>query len=139
MRFRYLLIVVLFLVFVGAVSAETFMPDQGLFAFREVEIIEINDVNFTIPTDYEEIQSNNTFKEFKFKNDKLNISVVDNGTVDKVKSNKTIKSGKTMLGSVDGYLVDRNGTYTFSYHEGDKLVVITSKDMSLMMGVMGKD
>ena len=44
-----------------------------------------------------------------------------------------------MFGSVEGYLVDKNGTYTFSYTEDDKLVVVKSKDMSLMMGAIGKD
>ncbi len=140
MNIRPVIVIVLFFLFVGAVSAETFMPEEGLFAFREVEIIKINDVNFTIPTDFEEIASNDTFREFEFENEKINISVVDNGTVEKVNSNNTtVKSGKTMLGSVNGYLVDMNGTFTFSYHEDEKLVVISSKDMSLMMGVMGKD
>ena len=44
-----------------------------------------------------------------------------------------------MFGSVEGYLVDKNGTYTFSYKEDEKLVVIKSKDMALMIGAMGKD
>jgi hypothetical protein len=44
-----------------------------------------------------------------------------------------------MVGSQEGYLVDKNGTFTFSYKEGGKLVTIKSKDMALMMGAMGKD
>lgn len=44
-----------------------------------------------------------------------------------------------MLGSAEGYLVDNNGTYTFSYTLDDKLVIITSKDMSLMIGIIEKN
>ena len=44
-----------------------------------------------------------------------------------------------MLGSVEGYLIDRNGTYAFSFMENNTLVTVSSKDMTLMMGVIGKD
>jgi hypothetical protein len=44
-----------------------------------------------------------------------------------------------MLGSVEGYLVDRNGSYTFSFFENETLVTVGSNDMTLMMGVIGKD
>ena len=94
-----------------------------------------------MPTDYEVTFENSTEMHFKNSGDKLEISVVENGTVKKVKENKTknITSGKTMLGPVEGYLVDKNGTYTFSYEDNDKLVVIKSENMPLMIGVMEKD
>ena len=41
-----------------------------------------------------------------------------------------------MLGSAEGYLIDDNGTYTFSYRADEKLVVIKSSDMSVMIGAM---
>lgn len=44
-----------------------------------------------------------------------------------------------MFGSVEGYLVDRNGSYTFSFTEDGNLITVSSKDMSLMIGVIGKD
>ena len=141
MKFKYLFAMILVLVCVGFASAETFTPDHGNFAYREVEIFEINDINFTVPTDYEDTFENSTEMHFKNSGDKLEISVVENGTVKKVKENKTknITSGKTMLGPVEGYLVDKNGTYTFSYEDNDKLVVIKSENMPLMIGVMEKD
>lgn len=141
MKIRYIIPILILFALVGTVSAETFTPDEGIFAFREVEIHEINGINFTVPTDYEVTFENSTQKDFKYGKDNLKISVTDNGTVKKVKENKTknITSGKTMFGSVEGYLVDKNGTYTFSYKEDGKLVVIKSKDMALMIGAIGKD
>ena len=140
MNFKYILALALLFGLISTVSA-SFMPDEGIFAYREVETFEINSVNFTVPVDYEPTFKNFTHMDFKNGKEKLKISVIDNGTVKKVKENssKNITSGKTMLGSQEGYLVDKNGTYTFSYKEGDKLVVIKSKDMSLMIGAIGKD
>jgi hypothetical protein len=141
MKSRYALAVLLVFAFAGFASAETFTPDEGTFAFREVETFEINGINFTVPTDYEPTFKNSTAMNFKNGKDKLKISVVENGTVKHVKKNraKNITSGKTMLGSVRGYLVDNKGAYTFSYIQDGKLVVIKSKDMPLMIGVIGKD
>ncbi len=141
MKIKYILPVLLLFALIACVSAESFMPNEGIFAFREVEIHEINGINFTVPTDYEVIFENSTQMDFRHDKDKLKISVDENAKVKKVKKNpsKNITSGKTMLGSVEGYLVDKNGTYTFSYKEDGKLVVIKSKDMSLMMGAIGKD
>lgn len=141
MKFRYLLLAVLFFCVIACVNAEVYTPDEGIFAFREVETFEINGINFTVPTDYEPTFENETQMDFKNGEDKLKISVVKDGKVKKVKKDKSknITSEKTMFGSVEGYLVDKNGTYTFSYTEDDKLVVIKSKDMSLMMGAIGKD
>ena len=141
MKLKYLLMVLFIFAALGFVHGETFVPDEGQFAFQEVETFDINGVNFTVPTDYDVTHENDTSMHFKKGKDKLKISVVDNGTVKKVKENKAkkITSSKTMVGSVEGYLVDRNGSYTFSYEEGDKLVVIKSRNMPLMIGAMGKD
>ena len=141
MKFRYLIAIFLVLACIGFASAETFVPTNGTFAYQEVEIFEINGINFTIPTDYDVISEDSTEMQFKNGKDKIKISVVDNGTVKKVNENKTknITSGKTMMGSVNGYLVDKNGTFTFSYKEDGKLVVIKSKNMPLIIGAMGKD
>lgn len=139
MKFRYLLAILLLFALIGFVSAEAFTPEEGTFAFREVENYTLHDINFTVPTEYRLQDSGNDFLDFKHGKDKLKITVVKDGKVEKVKSTKKIKSGKTMLGSQKGYLVDKKGSYTFSYYEGDYLVTIKSKDMSLMIGVMGKD
>lgn len=141
MKLKYIIAPILLFALVACVSAQSFTPNEGIFAFKEVEIHDINGINFTVPTEYEVTFENSTQMDFKHGKDKLKISVVDNGTVKKVKENRTknITSGKTMLGSVEGYLIDNNGTYTFSYKEDSKLVVIKSKDMALMMGAIGKD
>ena len=76
---------------------------------------------------------------FDGNNNTLNISVVENGKIKEVNSTKNVSVSETMLGSVEGYLVDRNGSYTFSFIENDTLVTVSSKDMTLMMGVIGKD
>lgn len=140
MTLKYVLAFVLLFALISTVSA-SFMPDDGIFAYRQVETFEINGVNFTVPVDYEPTFENITHMDFKNGKEKLKISVIDNGTVKKVKENpsKNITSGKTMLGFQEGYLVDKNGTYAFSYKEGDKLVVIKSEDMSLIIGAMGED
>ena len=141
MKLRYILPILLFFGLICCVSAETFMPEEGIFAFREVEVFEINGINFTVPTDYEVTSQNSTEMQFAHGKDKLKISVTENGKIKKVKKDlsKNITAEKTMFGSVKGYFVDKNGTFTFSYKEDGKLVVIKSKDTSLMMGVIGKD
>lgn len=141
MKFRYVLLIFLFFAVVSCVSAETFVPNEGIFAFREVETFEINGINFTVPSDYNITGHNNTGIDFRNSHDNLSISVIKHTNVKKVKSDrsKNITAGKTMLGSAEGYLVDNNGTYTFSYTLDDKLVIITSKDMSLMIGIIEKN
>lgn len=141
MKLRYVVALVALFAVIGVVHAESFMPDEGIFAYRQVEVFEINGINFTVPTDYDVILENDTDMHFKHGKDKLKISVVKDGKVKKVKRNpsKNITSAKTMVGSQEGYLVDKNGTFTFSYKEDGKLVTIKSKDMALMMGAMGKD
>jgi hypothetical protein len=138
MKFKYVLLMLALFALIACVHAEPFTPDEGIFAFRQVDIYEINGVNFTVPTDYELIFENLTEKDFRHDKDKLKISVVEGGKIKEVKSNKTknITSGETMFGAVEGYLVDKNGTYTFSYDSDGKLVVIKSKDMALMMGAI---
>lgn len=141
MNFKYILAILVLFALVGFVHAEAFTPNEGIFAYREVDVHEINGLNFTVPTDYKVTFENGTEMHFKHDADKLKISVVKDGKIKKVRKNpsKNVTSGKTMLGSQKGYLVDRNGTYTFSYREDGKLVVIKSRDMVLMMGAMGKD
>lgn len=141
MKLKILIALLILFAFIGFVSAETFTPNNGTFAFREVEVFEINGINFTVPTEYNVTYEDSTEMDFKNGADKLKITVVDNGTIHKVKSNKTknITSGKTMFGSVEGYLIDKNGTYTFSYKEDGKLITVKSKNMPLMIGAMGKD
>ena len=141
MKLRYVVALVALFAVIGVVHAESFMPDEGIFAYRQVEVFEINGINFTVPTDYDVILENDTDMHFKHDKDKLKISVVKDGKVKKVKRNpsKNITSAKTMVGSQEGYLVDKNGTFTFSYREDGKLITIKSRDMALMMGAMGKD
>ena len=138
MKFRYFLAIIILIACIGFASAETFTPTNGTFAYQEVEIFDVNGINFTVPTSYDVIFENDTEMDFKHDKEKLKISVVENGTVKKVKENMTrnLTSGKTMFGAVEGYLVDNNGTYTFSYKQDDKLVVIKSKNMPLMIGAM---
>jgi hypothetical protein len=141
MKFKYFLAILILFALIGIVYAETYVPTEGNFAFQEVEVFEINGINFTVPTEYNITYQGDTEMDFKNDFNKLKITVVKDGKVHKVKKDpsKNITSGKTMLGSQEGYLVDKNGTYTFSYKEDGKLVVIKSKDMSLMVGAMGKD
>ena len=138
MKLKYLILVAVIFTSIGAASA-AFMPEEGTFAFMEVENYTLHDINFTVPTDYELKDSGDDFLIFKNAKNKLNITVIKDGEIRKVKSTTKVKATDTMLGSQEGYLVDRNGSYTFSYNEGDYLVTIKSKDMHLMIGVMGKD
>lgn len=139
MKFKHILLLLIVLAFIGAVSAQSYVPGEGNFAFREVENYTLHDINFTVPTDYNLKDSGDDFLTFKDGKNKLKIITEKNGKIKKVNSTKKVKSGKTMLGSVKGYLVDRNGSYTFSYKEGKYLVTIKSKDLQLIIGVMGKD
>lgn len=140
MKLKYLLAILTIFLFIGIASAQTFTPTEGNFAYREVENITLNGINFTIPTEYEQTFENDTEMHFKGLNT-LKISVNEYGKIEKVKSDpsKNITSEKTMFGSIEGYLVDKNGTYTLSYKEDGKLIVIKSKNMPLMIGVIGKD
>jgi hypothetical protein len=140
MKFKYLIPVLLLFVLMGFACAEKYTPTEGDFAFREVENFTLHGINFTVPTDYKLKDSGDDFLLFKDGKDKLKISVEKNGKIKKVNSTKKVKAEKTMVGSVKGYLVDRNSTsYTFSYKEGKYLVVIKSKDLSLITGIIGKD
>lgn len=126
MKLRYLAIIALLFISVGVTSA-SYMPDEGTFAFREVENYTLHDINFTVPVDYELKDIGDDFLVFKHDKEKLKINVTENGKIKKVNSTKNVTAGKTMMGSQEGYLVDRNGSYTFSYKEGDYLVTIKSK------------
>ncbi|MBQ9159972.1 MAG: hypothetical protein IJ122_01450 [Methanobrevibacter sp.] len=138
MKLKYLILAIIVLTSIGVTSA-AFLPEEGTFAFMEVENYTLHDINFTVPTDFKLNDSGDDFLIFKNGKDKLNITVIKDGKIKEVNSTKKVKATDTMLGSQEGYLVDRNGTYTFSYFDGDYLVTIKSKDMHLMIGVMGKD
>ncbi len=140
MKARYLLVILLVFVFLGIVSAKSFVPTEGDFAFEEVENYTLHGINFTVPVEYKLKDKGKDFLLFKDGKKKLKITVEKNGKIKKVKSTKKIKAEKTMLGSVKGYLVDKNSkSYTFSYKQGKYLVVIKSNDLPLIIGVMGKD
>ena len=140
MKLRYLIAILLVFLFVGFVSGQTFTPTEGDFAFKEVKNYTLHGINFTVPVEYKLKEKHDDSLLFKHGKDKLKIKVKKNGKIKKVKSTKKIKAEKTMIGSVKGYLVDRNGkSYTFSYKEGKYLVTIKTNDMPLLIGVMGKD
>ena len=141
MKWKFIIALAVLFALMACAYAETFTPDSGNFAFREVEVFEINGMNFTVPSDYKVTFENSTEMRFAHDKEKLKISVVENGKIKKVRQNRTknITSGKTMLGSKEGYLVDKNGSYTFSYKEDDRLVSVRSKDMALMIGVIDTD
>ena len=139
MKFKIALACFLMVLSIGIVSAESYMPQDGVFAFKEVENYTLNGFNFTILSSYDVLMENETHMAFEGDNNTLNISVVDGGNITRVNSTANVTASDTMLGSVEGYLVDRNGSYTFSFIENDKLITVSSKDMTLMMGVIGKD
>lgn len=139
MKLKIALAIVLVMISIGVVSAESYMPQEGVFAFKEVEDYTLNGFNFTILSEYDLVFENQTHMEFEANNNTLNISVVENGNITEVNSTNNVTASQTMLGSVEGYLVDRNGSYTFSFFENETLITVSSKDMTLMMGVIGKD
>ena len=140
MKIKIILFTGLLLVLVGAVSAGTFMPTEGIFAFQVVENYTLHDINFTVPSDYKLTGQGDDFLQFKHGKDRLKITTDKGGKVKKVNSTKKVRAGKTNLGSVRGYLVDKNSTsYTFSYKEGKYLVTIKAKDLRLIMGAIGQD
>ena len=140
MKLRYLIAILAILLFAGFVCGEKFTPSEGDFAFKEVENYTLHGINFTVPVEYKLKDKQKDALLFKHGKDKLKITVKKNGKIKKVKSTKKIKAEKTMIGSVKGYLVDKNGkSYSFSYKEGKYLVTIKSNDMPLLIGVMGKD
>ena len=140
MKFK-IIFAMLVLFALAGVCWGAFTPEEGIFAYKEVEVFEINGVNFTIPTYFDVTLENSTEMDFKHDSQQIKISVVDDGKIKKVKSDKSknITASKTMVGSQKGYLVDKNGKFTFSYKEDDKLVTVKSKDMALMIGAIGKD
>lgn len=139
MKLKIALAIVLVMISIGVVSAESYMPQEGVFAFKEVEDYTLNGFNFTILSEYDLVFENQTHMEFEANNNTLNISVVENGNITEVNSTNNVTASQTMLGSVEGYLVDRNGSYTFSFFENETLITVSSNDMTLMMGVIGKD
>ena len=115
-----------------------------LKTYAETYDVEVNDVNFTITTNWQEVStdSNSSFKMFKDGNNTLTISVEDGKTladVKEVKSNKTISAENTKVGSLDGYYVDNNSTCIFSYEDSGKLVTINAPNLSVVIDVIGVD
>ena len=115
-----------------------------LKTYTESEVIEINDINFTITTNWQEVStnSNSSFKMFKDGNDTLSIYVEDGKTlsdVKEVKSNETISAEKTKVGSLEGYYVDNNSTCMFSYVDSGKLITINAPNLSVVVDVVGVD
>lgn len=139
MKIKLLIALLLILASAGSVFGESYMPQDGIFAYQEVENYTLNGFNFTMLCGYDLTFENDTHMLFAADNNTLNISVTDDGIIDEVNSTVNVTASQTMLGSVEGYLVDNNGTYTFSFDENGKLVTVSSKDMTLMMGVIGKD
>lgn len=139
MKFKILVAALLLFCMMGTAFCESYTADSGVFIYQEVENFTLNGFNFTVPASYGLIFENETSLTFEGENDTLIIDVIADGEIQKVNSTGNVTADETMFGSVDGYLVDDNGTYSFSYIEDDYLVRVSSKDMRLMMGVLGFD
>ena len=136
MRKVIIAILALFLL-MGIASA-----NPTLKAYTESDTVEVNDVNFTITTNWNEVSSNSTGMMFKDGNKTLTISVEDGKSlsdVKDVKSNKTISAENTKVGSIDGYYVNNNDTGMFSYVTSGKLVTINAPDLRVVIDVIGVD
>lgn len=138
MRKVIIAILALFLL-VGVASAS-----PTLKTYAESGIVEINDVNFTITTNWQDVSadSNSSFKMFKDGNKTLTISVEDGKSLSDVKqveSNKTISAENTTVGSLEGYYVDNNGTCMFAYEDSGKLITINAPNLSVVIDVIGVD
>ena len=138
MKFKILIAAVLVFALMGFACA-SFTAENGIFIYKEVENYTLNGFNFTVPIDYELSLENDTALSFDGANDTLTVTVIKDGVIEKVNTTKNVTADETMFGSVEGYLVNNNGTYTFSYVEDDYLISASSKDMTLMMGVLGLD
>lgn len=139
MKIKVLTAVFLILASLAIGCCEAYLPHEGVFAYTEVENYTLNDFNFTIPSMYNPVFNNATHMFFTSANSTLNLSVVDGAKIHEVNSSKNVTASYTMFGSVDGYLVNRNGSYSFSFYENETLITVSSKDMTLMVGVIGKD
>lgn len=139
MKFKIFITILLLFTLTGIVFSASYTAEKGVFIYKEVENYTLDDFNFTVPTSYDLVFENETALTFEGDNDTLEINVIEGGKIQKVNSTKNVTAENTMLGPVEGYLVDRNGTYTFSYVEDDCLISVSSKNMTLMMGVLGLD
>lgn len=139
MKFKVLFAILLVFSLMGIAFSASYTAESGVFIYKEVENYTLNGFNFTVPTSYELIIENDTSLTFEGDNDTLVIDIVKDGKIQEVNSTKNVTADNTMFGSVEGYLVDRNGTYTFSYIKDDYLISASSKDMTLMMGVLSLD
>ena len=140
MKFKIFVVGLLLLASIGFVCAETYMPHEGPFAYKEVQKYSLNGFDFVMPTIYNLTYHDNTDMHFEGNNETFNVNVVkDANQSGNSTAFKGVSGSKTMVGSVEGDLVEKNGTYEFSFHQQDYTVTLTSKDMSLMIGVMGRD
>lgn len=139
MKFKIFTAMLLLFAVIGVAFCASHTAESGVFIYQEVENYTLNGFNFTVPASYGLIFENETSLTFEGDNDTLIIDVIDGGEIQKVNSSGNISADETMFGSVEGYLVDDNGTYAFSYIEDGCLVRVSSKDMRLMMGVLGLD
>ncbi len=137
MKFKILMAVLLAFCLMGFAAGESYTASDGVFIYKEVENYTLDGFNFTVPTSYNLSFENDTSLEFEGANDTLKIAVIKDGEIERVNSTNNVTADETMFGPVEGYLVDRNGTYTFSYVEDGYLISVSSKDMTLMMGVLG--
>lgn len=136
---KFLIAILLILTSIGFVYSESYIPQEGTFAYKEVDDYTLNGFNFTILSSYKQVFHDSTHMNFEGNNNTLNISVEDINKTEEIYPTQNLTESRTMLGSVEGNLIDRNGTYTFSFEENNKLVTVSSKDMTLMVGVIGKD
>lgn len=138
MKFKIFIICLIILASAGFACAETYMPQDGQFAYMEVQNYSLNDFDFIMPVIYNLTYQDDTNMYFEGNNKTFDITVVKDANQSMYATNDSAGS-KTMIGSVEGNLVEKNGTYTFSFHQQDYTVTLKSKDMSLMIGVMGRD
>lgn len=88
MKVKLIITVALVLAFAGYVCAETFTPNEGNFAFQEVENYTLHGINFTIPTSYELKDNDSDNMIFKDGKNKLQIKIIENGKIKKSEFDK---------------------------------------------------
>lgn len=138
MRFKILILSFIVLASIGFAYAGTYVPQEGQFAYIEVQNYSLNGFDFIMPTSYNLTYKDDTNMYFEGNNKTFDVTVVKDYNQSTDQTFNTSAS-KTMLGSVEGDMVEKNGTYSFSFHQQDYTVTLTSKDMSLMIGIIGRD
>lgn len=139
MKYKILILSFIILASIGFAYAGTFVPQEGQFAYKEVQNYTLNDFNFIMPVVYNLTYQDDTNMHFEGNNETFDVSVVKDANRSMDTTTNDVSGSKTMLGSVEGNLFEKNGTYEFSFHQQDYMVTLTSKDMSLMIGVIGRD